>query len=562
MSKEKKKAPSKAGKIVKTVFSSIAIVILCAILLVSNTLLPQFGRMVNEILAYKQGWSASSDLDLEYNKADFTAAESAAIGQKLNEEIAGEGIVLLQNDGVLPLSSGTKLSLFSHSSVDVLVGGYSGSGLTLKTALESRGFGVNETLWKFYSEGAGKGYTRGVGSISYGRDEDFRINECPIDVITADSAVVDSFTGTTAVFVWSRVVGEGRDMPRSMVRHTDIAEDKAKSYLEPDSVELGVLSYLNDHFDNVILLVNSPAVMELGWAKDYPHITAVLQLGLPGTYGLNALADILAGNVNPSGHLVDTVAYDAFSSPAAQNYGDFQYVDEAGNLTRYSYLTYAEGIYVGCRYYETRYEDAVLGQGNAGDYDYEATVQYPFGYGLSYTAFEWSDFAVTETSEGFEVSVIVKNTGSVAGKDVVQVYLQSPYTDYDKQNGVEKSAVDLVAYAKTKLLNAGESETVTASFSKEQLKAYDAKGAGTVTYLTRSDWVGTFPKHDGEVSEFESTWGNEINGADGGSYAYTKTATAARKGMYTYIKHFALNDQENHRGDTETEWGFKATPHK
>ena len=247
----------------------------------------------------------------------------------------------------------------------------------------------------------------------------------------------------------------------------------------------------------------------------FTGIAAVLQLGLPGTYGLNALADILAGNVNPSGHLVDTVAYDAFSSPAAQNYGDFQYVDEAGNLTRYSYLTYAEGIYVGCRYYETRYEDAVLGQGNAGDYDYEATVQYPFGYGLSYTAFEWSDFAVTETSEGFEVSVIVKNTGSVAGKDVVQVYLQSPYTDYDKQNGVEKSAVDLVAYAKTKLLNAGESETVTASFSKEQLKAYDAKGAGTVTYLTRSDWAGTFPKHDGEVSEFESTWGNEINGADG-----------------------------------------------
>ena len=589
-----KKSPSKAGKIVKTVFSSIAIVILCAILLVSNTILPQFGRMINEILAYKQGWSASSSLDLEYNKADFTAAESAAIGQKLNEEIAGEGIVLLENDGVLPLSSGTKLSLFSHSSVDVLVGGYSGSNLNLKTAFESRGFGVNETLWKFYSEGAGKGYTRGVGSISYGRDEDFRINECPIDVITADSAVVDSFTGTTAVFVWSRVVGEGRDMPRSMARHTDIAEDKAKSYLEPDSVELGVLSYLNDHFDNVILLVNSPAVMELGWAKDYPHITAVVQLGLPGTYGLNALADILAGNVNPSGHLVDTVAYDAFSSPAAQNYGDYMYVDEAGNLTRYSYLTYAEGIYVGYRYYETRYEDAVLGQGNAGDYDYEATVQYPFGYGLSYTDFEWSDFAVTETAEGFDVSVTVKNTGAVAGKDVVQVYLQSPYTDYDKQNGVEKSAVDLVAYAKTKLLNAGESETVTASFSKEQLKVYDAKGAGTyildagdyyitaaadahkavnniieaktadnaftgkyivsdldsttyatdsysgaeihnlfdeeagtVTYLTRSDWVGTFPKHDGEVSEFESTWGNEINGADGGSYDYTKTATAA-----------------------------------
>lgn len=194
--------------------------------------------------------------------------------------------------------------------------------------------------------------------------------------------------------------------------------------------------------------------MELGWAKEFAHITGVIQLGLPGTYGLNALADILAGNINPSGHLVDTIAYDALSSPAAQNYGEFQYVDEAGNLTRYSYLTYAEGIYVGYCYYETRYEDTVLGQENAGGYDYDSTVQYPFGYGLSYTSFEWSGFSVSETADGFTVSVTVKNTGSVAGKDVVEVYFQSPYTDYDKANGVEKSAVELVAYAKTGLLAA------------------------------------------------------------------------------------------------------------
>ena len=599
MNKEpkQKKQKGKAGKIIKTVLSSIVIILFAAILIAANTLLPTFGRMVNEILAYKQGWNTpATSLDLEYNKADFTASAAPAVGQKLNEDIAGEGIVLLQNDGALPLAAGTKLSLFSHSSVDVLVGGYTGGGVTLKSALESRGFGVNEQLWKFYSSGKGSKYTRGPGSISYGRDEDFSINECPLSVITGENGLEASFSGTTAVFVWSRVVGEGRDMPRSMMRHTDIAADQSKSYLEPDSVELEILSYLDSHFDQVILLINSPAAMELGWAKEFTHITGVIQLGLPGTYGLNALADILAGNINPSGHLVDTIAYDAFSSPAAQNYGDFQYVDETGNLTRYSYLTYAEGIYVGYRYYETRYEDAVLGQGNAGDYDYDSTVQYPFGYGLSYTTFEWSDFNVNETADGFTVSVTVKNTGSVAGKDVVEIYLQSPYTDYDKANGVEKSAVELVAYAKTKLLAAGESETVTASFTKEQLKAYDSKGAGTyildagnyyitaasdshkainnilaakgaavdgnagfskvytvsafdaatyskdswsgadihnlfdneagtVTYLTRSDWEGTFPEHDGVVSSFPSTWGNEVNGTDGKSYIYVKTAT-------------------------------------
>lgn len=599
MSKKSRKPASRAGKIVKTVFSAIGALLIAIILLAVNTLLPQFGRMANEVLTYKQAWNtAKTDLDLQYNKPDYTADESKAIGQTLNEQIAGEGIVLLQNDGALPLQTGKTLSLFSRSSVDVLAGGYMGGGVTLKSALESRGFAVNETLWKFYSSGNGKGYTRGTGSISYGRDEDFRINECPIDVITAESGLEDTFPGTTAVYVWSRVVGEGRDMPRSMVRHTEIEEDKSKSYLEPDSIELGVLTYLNEHFDNVILLVNSPAVMELGWAKELNHITAVVQMGLPGTYGLNALADILAGNVNPSGHLVDTIAYDAFSSPAAQNYGDYQYVDEAGNLTRYSYLSYAEGIYVGYRYYETRYEDAVLNQGNAGDYDYDAIVQYPFGYGLSYTTFDWSDYKVTETADGFDVSVTVTNTGKAAGKEVVEVYLQSPYTEYDKANGVEKSAVELVAYAKTGLLNPNASETVNAHFDKEQFKAYDSHGAktyivdagdyyitaasdahravnnilaakgasvdgnadfafvytvaepdtttyatdsysgapvtnlfdeeaGGLVYLTRSNWTGTFPEHDGAVSSIPSTWGNEINGADGGSYVYTKTATAA-----------------------------------
>ena len=601
-----------ASKILRTLWRTVLLVVLAAVVIAANTILPTYGRMVTEVLGYRQSWSnpaAAEGLELTYNKADYESADQVkAAQQALNEQIAGEGMVLLQGStDTLPYAPGTTFSLFSHSSVSYLAGGYMGGGVTLRSALESRGFAVNETLWDFYETGAGSSYTRGAGSINYGAAEDFAINECPIDVITAEPGLTDTFAGTTAVFVLSRQVGEGRDMPRSMYNHTDIPEDQTKSYLEPDSVELGVLSYLNDNFDDVVLLINSPGVMELGWVADYPNIHTVLYTGLPGTYGLNALADILAGNVNPSGHLTDTMAYDAASSPAAQNYGEYDYYDENGNLTDYSYLSYAEGIYVGYKYYETRYADAVMGTGNAGDYDYASTVQYPFGYGLSLTSFAWSGYTASWSGDTATVQVTVTNTGDIPGKEVVQVYAQSPYTDYDKANGVEKSAVQLVGYAKTGLLDPGASETVTVTVDKSQLTAYDANGAGTYildagdyyltaaadahaavnnilaaqgyttadgmtdagdasftsvynqpeldtttwatdsqtgaevtnqfdfargefVQLTRSDWTGTFPAHDGQVTDQISTWGNEINGTDAdgnpASYAYGKTASA------------------------------------
>ena len=473
-----------AGHILHTTILSILAILMAAILVLANTLLPTYGRMLNEIIGYKQSWKTPAEgnnLDLEYSKADYSSAdEIKAAQQKLNEQIVGEGTVMLKGDTEhLPYAAGTKFSLFSHSSVDYLVGGYMGSGVSLKSALESRGFTVNDALWNFYSTGNGKTYTRGAGSINFGAAEDFRLNECPIDVITGEAGLTDTFADTTAVFVLSRVVGEGRDMPRSMYNHTDILEDKPKSYLEPDSVELGIIDYLNKNFKDVVVLINSPSVMETGWVENYENIHTVLYTGLPGSYGLNAVADILAGNVNPSGHLVDTAAYDAFSSPATQNYGSYYYFDEEGNITPYTYLNYAEGIYVGYKYYETRYEDAVMKSGNAGDYDYRKTVQYPFGYGLSLTTFDWKDYTATWSGDTCTVSVTVTNTGDVAGKEVVQVYAQSPYTEYDKENGVEKASVELVGYAKTSILEPGASETVTATFDKEQLKSYDANKAKT-----------------------------------------------------------------------------------
>lgn len=437
--------------------------------------------------------TAANGLDVKYSKPKMSNQERTTAREELSKEVSAEGIVMLKNEGgYMPYKQSTAFSLFSHSSVDWLTGGTgSGSGaegnLNLKTALTSGGFTVNETLWNFYAKGAGSDYKRGRGSLNYGDGQDFSINECPLSKITANSSVVSSFNNSVAVFVLSRTAGEGCDISRSMAYEgTDIEADKYKHYLEPDSIELEIIDYLNKNFDDVLLLVNSNNAVELGWTENYDKIHNILWCPGTGRNGLNALPEILKGEVNPSGHLVDTFAFDALSSPAMVNFGDFVYYPEgkapAGNSTDdlfFYYVAYTEGIYVGYKYYETRYEDYILNQGNAGEYNYTATVQYPFGYGLSYTTFGWSDFK-TEWKDGVcTVNVTVTNTGDVAGKDVVQVYAQQPYTDYDKQNGIEKSSVQLVGFAKTKLLKKGETDTVTITFTEEEFKAYDTDGVGT-----------------------------------------------------------------------------------
>ncbi len=602
MTKKPKKPATKAGKIIKTILSAIAALLLAVVMLAANTLLPSYDRMANSLLggiphSVSNKGIDTAGLDLAYNKTDYTMETIKAAEDDLKYRIGAEGIVLLRNENnALPLQEGTTLSLFSANSDQSAGGGLMGGGTSVKDLLAASGLSVNETLWNFYTAGNGKDYGLATGSISFGDAEDFRINEAPLSALQSEAGLLDSVKGTVPVYWLKRVAGEGRDMPRSMYNHADSAEDKARTYLEPDSTEREILQYLNDNYEKVVLVVNSNAALELDWVKDYPSISAVLF----APDGLQALGDILTGKTNPSGRTVDTFAADALASPAAQNFGDYQYSDEAGNLTKYNYVTYAEGIYVGYKYYETRYEDVVLRQGNAGDFDYDAEVVYPFGYGLSYTTFDWSDLAVTENEDSFDVSVKVTNTGSAAGKDVVEIYLQSPYTEYDKTNGVEKAAVQLVGFGKTDALATGASETVTVNVSKELLKAYDrnsaktfildagtyyltagknahdavnnvltAKGApaggnaalvsayvpaisetdtvtyavdsysgesitnrldaaaGDVVYLTRSDWTGTFPKHDGTPSKQVSTWGNEINGADGVSYTYTKTVSAA-----------------------------------
>lgn len=612
-----KQKKGKAGKIVRTILSGILTIILVIAIIAVNTVLPANGRIVNNLLGYNQSIDNSKadteGLDLNYYKSDYTKDEIGTAEEELNMKIAGEGIVLLKNDNnSMPYAEGTTFSFFSANSDTFTTGGFSLSGgssnavSNLKDGFESGGFGVNEKLWNFYTKGNGKEYGLGAGSISFGDAEDFSINEAPISVIQSEEGLVESFEGTVPVFVLRRVAGEGRDMPRSMYNHTDKAEDQSKSYLELDSTELEVLQYLNDNFDDVALLVNSNAALELDWVSQFPNIHSIVFAPALGNYGIKALADIYAGRTNPSGRTVDTFAADALASPAAQNFGDYQYYTESGSPTKYNYISYSEGIYVGYKYYETRYEDVVLRQGNAGDFDYASEMVYPFGYGLSYTTFEWSDYSVSWDGTTATVKVDVTNTGEMAGKDIVQVYVQSPYTEYDKTNKVEKASVNLVGYGKTNELAPGETETVVVTFEQEQLKSYDyvnaktyildagtyyitaadnahsainnvltAKGKsvadkmtadgnaelvseyepsnsdvdavvyskdsytgteinnqfdeanGGLTYLTRSDWGGTFPAHDGMISDSISTWGNEINGTDESgnpaSYLYYKT---------------------------------------
>lgn len=442
--------------------------------------------------------------DKIYNKFRYdTVDELNKLEEELVRDIGGEGYVLLKNENnTLPLQTNTKVSLLSHSSVDVIPGGTgSGTGsldVTLKDAFEAQNFEVNTTLWDFYNSGNGSKYVRGPGSVNYGQEvEDWRINECPLSVLEQESGLLNTIKGTTPIFILSRTGGEGRDLARSMYRHTNIDIDKPKHYLEPDSVELEIIDYLNKNFDNVILLVNTNNVMELGWVKNYQNIKSVLWTPGGGGQTTNSIVDVLSGKKNPSGHLVDTMCYDNFSSPAMVNFGDVMYMRDGkpafsyGNeivdihnkesrANVYYGVSYDESIYVGYKYYETRYFDKVCEQGNPGSFNYDDEVLYPFGYGMSYTTFNWSNYQAELISDDeIEVKIDVTNTGDVSGKDVVEVYLNAPYTNYDKTHHIEKAATSLVGFNKTKLLKPNETETVTVKVDTKFFESYDDVHART-----------------------------------------------------------------------------------
>ena len=487
MAKNKKKGGGVVLWSVLTGVSAVAFGAAC----VGTNLANASAQAVNIALKTSTNKTVGKDDSVKYFETGFDSVEDLeAHDKEIAEQLTGEGAVLLKNNGALPLAAGSKISTLSHSSVGIATCGTGSADIdtskapTLKEALEADGLEVNPTLWDFYLTGEGSKFPRNPSKDTNVRS-DYHVNEVPMDVYT--DAVKDSFAsyGDAAIITITRLAGEMYDVP--IDGFTD-----GTDALQLTQEEKDLLAMARENFDKVIVLINSTNAMQCDFLTDDSYgVDAALWIGYTGTWGLNAVADILTGEVNPSGHLVDTYCNDNSTAPSLVNFYGTQYANatEDNNAEWYDFMldgnkyynVYSEGIYIGYRYYETRYEDAVLGQGNAGDYDYNANVAYPFGYGLSYTTFDWSNFksSYDAATDSFNVSVDVKNTGSVAGKEVVQVYFQSPYTDYDKQNKVEKAAVELCGFGKTEILEPGASETVTVNVPRSELAAYDANGAKT-----------------------------------------------------------------------------------
>lgn len=416
-------------------------------------------------------------------------------------EVEKEGIVLLKNENdALPLSGkDAHISVFGKNSVNIV---YSGSGSassnsstaqrTLYESLEEAGISYNETLKSFYEDSgkSGKGRPENPAMTSGQRLSGFGTGETPMDSYTSD--VVDSYAGyqDAAVVVFSRIGGEGFDLPRAMEENFNgaaVAGASADShYLELDENEKALLEHVKENFSKVIVVLNVGTTMEIPELKADEDIDAILWIGFPGATGIMALGQILTGTdtegnqISPSGHTVDTWAADFTMDPTWYNTGI--YGSEYGNrylyngeTTDYAFVNYEEGIYVGYRYYETRgYEEAAADPQSVW---YENSVVYPFGYGLSYTEFDWDVSFGTDSGSGItaddtlEVSVTVKNTGDYAGKDVVELYYSAPY-DYEGP-AIEKSHVVLGDFAKTDILAPGEEQTLTLTLDVEDMKSYD-----------------------------------------------------------------------------------------
>ncbi len=480
-----------------------------------------------------------------YFETGFSSAEELeAHDKEIAEQLTGEGAVLITNNGALPLKEGDSVSALSHSSVDFVTCGIGSADIdtskapTFKEALESRGLKVNPTLWDFYSTGAGSTYIRYPGKLANQTEgatrQEYTVNEVPVSVYTDD--VKSSFASykDAASVVISRIAGEGAELEYGTYTN-------GTNYLALCDDERDMLKMASENFDKVIVVINSTNALECDFLTSGEFdVDACLWVGYTGTWGLNSVADIITGKVNPSGRLIDTYCNDNTTSPSMEGIYGSQYANYDENDPRwyhvynggldgnFRYITYQEGIYVGYRYYETRYEDVVMGTGNAGDYNYAAEVAFPFGHGLSYTTFDWSDYSCSYDSgeDAFEIKVKVTNSGSAAGKEVVQVYFQSPYTDYDKQNEIEKASIELCGFAKTSEIQPGSSETVTITVPREELACYDRKNAKTYI-LDAGDYYLTAAKNAHEAL-------NNVLTAKGFSTANGMTADGNADFTYKY----------------------------
>ena len=462
-----------------------------------------FGPMYNNV----SGFLNASKVEL----SDETVAQSRATVQKVGEE----GVVLLKNNGILPLNveETKKLNVFGWSSTNPIYGG-TGSGssssataVSILQSLKDAGFEPNEGLSGMYTEYRAERPTIAMAS------QDWTVPEPPVSVYNDNMMNAIHEYSDTAVIVIGRSGGEGADLPTDMKAVLDGTYNPAskvsvapgnygymnavawnngayddfeagESYLELSVTEENLVKMVCSEFDKVIVIINANNTMELGWVDEYPQIGAVLLVPGAGVTGFAALGEIMSGAVNPSGRTADTFVKDLFDTPYINNIGEMSFtnVDDlkaqiAANDGAYegtlSFVNYVEGIYVGYKYYETASDEGAI--------KYEDKVQYPFGYGLSYTTFDQKiqNFKVDGGTVIFDVEV--SNTGSVAGKDVVEVYFTPPYTN----GGIEKASVNLIDFAKTEVIEPGASETISFAFPLEDMAAYDSeeikvKGGGYI----------------------------------------------------------------------------------
>lgn len=524
LEKQEKKAQKKAFKAYKkrmkrtgTIVAWVAV--LCVLALIVNAASP----LIHNI---------GTILSLTYTDQTPEAQQARAAGEAFATDISDEGIILLKNENdLLPLAN-KKVNIFGDDAYNFKYSG-GGSGavdltncITLFKGLEMAGIEINPELHQMYQDMGNDAEATGsnniiamVASFAFGaKTKDINSNEYLTEEVLAGAKAYSD----QAIVVLSNDVVESSDSSLEALK------------LTPNRQEL--IRTVAENFEHVIIIVNVGNATELGIVDEYDSIEAVVWTGIPGTQGCVSLGKVLSGEINPSGRLVDTYAYDVSSAPAAENFGDYKY----DNLNGMAFINYEEGIYIGYRYYETRYAGDEAGYWNA--------VQYPFGHGLSYTDFTWEtvDFAVENETVTWEVKVT--NSGEMAGKDVVQLYFTAPYIP----GGIEKSAIELAAYDKTALLAPGESEILTISFPVRDMSSYDMNteeayvldagtyeiklarnvhdivevqtyevsdtvvyntdevtgtalenrfgyAAGDLTYLSRSDWEGTYPD-DGDTN--------------------------------------------------------------
>lgn len=509
------------------------------------------------------------------NMTAAVSEESLAVSKAIIQETGEEGMVMVKNNGMLPLDPNSRLNVFGWASTNPIYGG-TGSGsadnsgnIDILTSLTDAGFEVNQTIIDMYREYSP---TRNLGgnvvSVTY---TDWSLPEPTMEHYTDAIMQEAKEFSDKAMIVISRSGGEGQDVPRNMKAVIDgtydprdeIANgnkeynyfacsytnngnyddfDEGESYLELSNTEESMIEKVCAEFNEVVVVINANNPMELGWVDEYDSISSVILAPGTGATGMAALGEILNGSVNPSGRTVDTYVYDLKDTPTYNNYGSFLYnnvedlkadfteadIDFQGVL---SFLNYVEGIYVGYKFYETADAEGLI--------HYEEKVQYPFGYGLSYTSFtqEIENFTDGENSVSFDVKVT--NTGEVAGKDVVEIYYTPPY----QNGGIEKAAVNLADFGKTQVLEPGESEIITFTLAKEEFASYDSNAikAETSGYLLEAgDYVISLRSDSHTILDEETVYIDadidySVTGRESDDAVATNQLQDYAKGNVTYL---------------------------